>query len=208
MASYQPAVFLDRDGVLIDLVERADSYDSAKRPEEVRLAGGVAAGMRILAALPFKLIVVSNQPGIAKATMTSDDLNAVTKEFLCQLLDAGAWVDAIYYCIHHPQAAAPHLRAACPCRKPAPGMLTTAASDHRLSLAKSYMIGDHPKDITAGQAAGCTTIGIRGSYPFDPANPPAIAFDSLLDAARWIASREEPRRHVTAKPGSDRLGAA
>ena len=148
-----PAVFLDRDGVLNEMVYDSTHglLDSPRRAEQVvpmRHASEVVQGLRDLG---YKIIVVTNQPGIAKGTLTLDELNAV-HERLGQALAPAFW-DALEFCPHHPDYG-----VACACRKPGPGMLRKAAALEGIDLAKSWMVGDGLVDVQAGRAAGCRTI--------------------------------------------------
>jgi len=149
-----PAVFIDRDGTMNDMVYDGThgTFDSPRRAEQVRLRPGAAEFVRGVKAAGFRAILVTNQPGFAKGTLTQADLDAVHGR-LAELLAAGgaAW-DAVYVCPHHPGVSA------CDCRKPKPGLLLQAAREHGLDLARSWMVGDGLVDIGAGRAAGCRTI--------------------------------------------------
>jgi D-glycero-D-manno-heptose 1,7-bisphosphate phosphatase len=149
-----PAVFIDRDGTLNDMVydETHGTFDSPRRADQVRLRPGAAEFVRGVRAAGFLAVVVTNQPGLAKGTLTQADLDAVHGR-LADLLGArGAAWDALYSCPHHPGVSA------CECRKPKPGMLLQAARDRGIDLARSWMVGDGLVDIGAGRAAGCRTI--------------------------------------------------
>ena len=154
------ALFLDRDGVINAMVYHPDFglVDSPARPEEFTLLPGAATAVRRLRALGFLAIVISNQPGIAKGKFTPALLEAVTAKMHAQLAAGGARLDAVYYCLHHPQAALPEYRARCDCRKPRPGLLRQAAQAWEIDLARSFFVGDGVTDVVAGRAAGCTTV--------------------------------------------------
>jgi D-glycero-D-manno-heptose 1,7-bisphosphate phosphatase len=116
-----------------------------------------------------------------------------------ELRAAGAFLDGIYYCLHHPAAVAERYRVECQCRKPRPGLLLQAGRDLGLSLEDSYMVGDLPTDVSAGKAVGCTTVLISAGGPSggpassDLDDRPDCVTGCLLEAAKWI-QRVEPRR--------------
>lgn len=184
------AVFLDRDGTLIDEVGHIRS------PDQVSLTPGCPEALKILARLGYRLIVVSNQAGIAKGYFTHEDMNAINARMATLLVEKGAKVDDILYCPHHPTEGNPPYRKACRCRKPSPGMLEEAAHRHGLDLASSYMIGDKLIDIEAGFRAGCKTILVLTGYglrEFERIKealviPQAVAAD-IYAAALLILSR-------------------
>jgi D,D-heptose 1,7-bisphosphate phosphatase len=153
MTPLRPAVFLDRDGTLN--VDRA----YLTRPEQMQLLPGVGAAVRRLCSAGLACVVVTNQSALGRGMMTEADLQAVHEEMLRQLDADGAGLDGIYHSPHvldHPD------------RKPAPGMLLRAAADLRLDLAASWMIGDSPRDVLAGQSAGCRAcILVRTGQAFD-----------------------------------------
>jgi D-glycero-D-manno-heptose 1,7-bisphosphate phosphatase len=152
------AVFLDRDGLINELVEDSVSGlpESPSRPEDVRLAPDAVEAVRKLRGLGVPLIVASNQPNAAKGKNTLEELEAV-HEAVVRLLDAaGVALDDYRYCYHHPDGTDPELGRACSCRKPDPGLILEAADG--LDLARSWVVGDSDVDIEAGQAVGCRTI--------------------------------------------------
>ncbi len=155
------AVFFDRDGTLNEMVydETHGIMDSPRHPEQVRLMPGAASAIRRLREHGFLIVVVTNQPGLAKGTMTKESLDAVNTRLTELLREQDAAWDALYYCPHHPngQPGNPYTTR-CNCRKPLPGLLTNAAQELNISLQNSWMIGDGIVDIQAGRAAGCRTI--------------------------------------------------
>lgn len=195
------AIFLDRDGTLNEMVydDTHGLFDSPRRPDQVRLVPGAAEFMAAARAAGYALIVVTNQPGLAKGTLTAADLEAVNRRLADLLAAQGARWDALYFCPHHPTGGpgrvAPYVTA-CDCRKPRPGMLRAAAREHGLDLAASWMIGDGVNDVQAGHAAGCRAALIASAKPEqlnhlfrEGANPPDLIaknFDGLL--ARLTAS--------------------
>ncbi len=158
------AVFIDRDGTLNEMVydETHGVLDSPRRPEQVRMIRGAGSFLATVRQLGFRIIVVTNQPGIAKGTLDFDDLDAVNRR-LSELLaeEGGAW-DELRYSPDHPSASGPGVRKeyvrSSHTRKPAPGMLLEAARDADIDLSRSWMIGDGLNDVAAGKAAGCRTI--------------------------------------------------
>lgn len=157
------AVFIDRDGVLNRMVYDPTHglLDSPRRPDQVQMILGAGAFLRDIRAAGYLALVVTNQPGLAKGTMTESELVAVHRELAQQLaLEGGAW-DALYYCPHHPgpcPGGDPRFILACDCRKPAPGLLLKGAAEHGIDLAASWMVGDGLVDVAAGRRAGCKTV--------------------------------------------------
>lgn len=147
------AVFLDRDNTLIH--NDGDLGD----PAQVRLIQGAASAIASLKGLGYKVIVVSNQGGVARGKYTEADVEA-TNQRINQLIheNSDVTVDRFYYCPYHPQGTVEKYRSEHPWRKPAPGMLLQAASDLDLDLGQCWMIGDQMRDIQAGHAAGVRTV--------------------------------------------------
>jgi histidinol-phosphate phosphatase family protein len=134
------AIFIDKDGTLVENVP----YNVD--PDRIVLTPGATLGVRQLKALGYRILVVSNQPGVGLGHFPASALAGVEAR-LRELLP----IDGFYYCPHRPDAG-------CACRKPAPGMLMRAALEHRLHLAECWMVGDILDDIQAGRAAGCRTV--------------------------------------------------
>jgi D-glycero-D-manno-heptose 1,7-bisphosphate phosphatase len=154
------AVFLDRDGVIVELVwDSVDgSYEGPNIGEDVRLAPGAADAIGRIRSLDYRSVVVSNQPGAAKGKASHDDLLDAHAQLVRLLAERGVEIDDYRYCFHHPDSIVPELGRECECRKPRPGMLLAAAADLDLDLSRSWMIGDSETDVEAGRAAGCRTI--------------------------------------------------
>jgi D-glycero-D-manno-heptose 1,7-bisphosphate phosphatase len=159
------AVFLDRDGVLNELVADpgagAGVAESPLKVEQVRLIAGAAAAAARLARAGYLLVCVSNQPAAAKGKVPLAQLLAVHERVTELLAQEGVTLAASRLCLHHEQGVVPGLRGPCACRKPAPGMLLDAAGALGVDLASSWMVGDTDADIGAGRAAGCRTLLIR-----------------------------------------------
>jgi D-glycero-D-manno-heptose 1,7-bisphosphate phosphatase len=182
-----PAVFLDRDGTINEEVGYLSDI------AELRFIPGVVRAITDLNKAGFKLIVVTNQAGVAKAFYSESALQALHTEMAKRLAEQGAYIDAFYYCPHHPVAVVDQYRQDCHCRKPMPGMLLTAAERHGIDLARSYMIGDKQSDMQAGSLAGCTTILVRTGYGitteqslFEESVRPAFIAADLQAASHWI----------------------
>ena len=154
------AVFLDRDGVINELIYHQDQgiIDSPFTVEQFRLLPGVGEAIKKFREMEYKVIVVSNQPGIAKGYVSEESFKTISLKMKEKLIKEGALLDGEYYCFHHPQAKIKKYKADCECRKPNPGMLLQAARDLDIDLSQSWMIGDGLTDIQAGKRAGCRTI--------------------------------------------------
>jgi D-glycero-D-manno-heptose 1,7-bisphosphate phosphatase len=159
------AVFLDRDGVLTELVPDPSSGlpESPLRAKDVRLVAGAAAAAGRLRAAGYLLAVVSNQPAAAKGAVPVERLYDVHRHALDLLAAEGVCVDAWRLCLHHPDGVVPSLSGSCDCRKPAPGMLLDAGRELGADMASSWMVGDTDADVEAGRAAGCRTVLIGNS---------------------------------------------
>jgi D-glycero-D-manno-heptose 1,7-bisphosphate phosphatase len=157
------AVFLDRDGVLNELVAdpSTGAPESPLTLAQVRLVPGAGAAAAGLARAGYLLVCVSNQPAAAKGRVSVSQLLAVHDRVRALLAQEGVVFAASRLCLHHEQGVVPGLSGPCACRKPAPGMLLDAAASLGLDLSASWMVGDTDADIQAGRAAGCRTLLIR-----------------------------------------------
>ncbi|MCA9285802.1 MAG: HAD family hydrolase [Phycisphaerales bacterium] len=204
----EPAVFLDRDNTLI-----ANDGDLGD-PAQVRLMDGVAEGLQRLRDAGYRLVVVTNQGGVARGRYTERDVDAVNQR-IAQLVDettglAGV-IDRFYYCPFHPEATLDEYRREHPWRKPSPGMLLQAAHDMSLDLASSWLVGDQARDIEAGQAAGCRTVLVRrANRETAPGGPaPTIEARSFAEVVHRIlegapAAESERKGNDPATPASER----
>jgi len=203
----QRALFLDRDGTLNEMVYDEDHgvLDSPRRPEQVRLMPGAAAFIHAGRALGYAIVIVTNQPGIAKGTMSLAQLDAVNLQLAKLLRAEGAAWDALYFCPHHPQGGPvpnPYVMP-CDCRKPKPGMLLRAAREREIDLARSWMIGDGLNDIQAGRAAGCKTMlvanvkieHIQALASKEQAYPDAYCAN-LFEAADYLRQQQQNETHA------------
>jgi histidinol-phosphate phosphatase family protein len=184
------AVFLDKDGTLVDDVP----YNVD--PALIRLTRGAGEGLRMLRDGGFRLFVVSNQSGVARGFFAEEALGPVEARVRELLRNEGGEIDAFRWCPHHPEGTVDRYRIACDCRKPRPGMITSLASEHGIDLARSWMIGDTPADVEAGRLAGCRTILVGGRADANSdLTPDHVGFD-LAEAARIIVAAQ-PAAHQT-----------
>lgn len=146
------AVFLDRDGVLIEDTGYPDD------PDAISLLPGVGAGLRLLREAGWRLIVVSNQSGVARGKFPLERLHAIHDRLRELLAQEGVELDALYFCPHHPQGIVEPFNLNCDHRKPEPGMLRSAAERFGLVLPECWMVGDKESDIQAAHRAGCQAI--------------------------------------------------
>lgn len=155
LVNKQKAVFLDRDGTINKYIGFLRDID------DFELIDGVASAIKAINASGYLAIVVTNQPVIARGEVSFEELQEIHNKMETLLGEQGAYVDAIYYCPHHPhkgyEGERPELKIECDCRKPKPGMLLQAAKDFNIDLEHSWMIGDGENDIAAGKNAGCHT---------------------------------------------------
>lgn len=155
LSNKQKAVFLDRDGTINRYVGFLRDID------DFELLDGVPDAIKIFRNLGYLVIVVTNQPVIARGEMTIEELEQVHKKMETLLGNEGTYIDDLFYCPHHPQKGfdgeIPEYKVECNCRKPKPGMLLEAAEKYNIDLTSSWMVGDREADIEAGKNAGCKT---------------------------------------------------
>jgi len=194
------AVFLDRDGVINELVYHLEQgiIDSPFTVEQFRLFPGVGEAIRKLHEMGYKVILVSNQPGIAKGHMSKGTFDEIRKRMQEELAKEGAFLDGEYYCFHYPEAKVEGLRDNCECRKPKPGLLLQAAKEMDIDLSQSWMIGDGLTDVKAGKGAGTRTI-LLGRMKCELCHlmdeedtHPDLVASSLLEAAWQIGAVLSP----------------
>ncbi|MDF1577850.1 MAG: D-glycero-beta-D-manno-heptose 1,7-bisphosphate 7-phosphatase [Desulfurivibrionaceae bacterium] len=190
IAKKRPAVFLDRDGTI------NEQMGYVNHPSRFVLLPGSAAAIRMLNEHGIPVLVVTNQSGLARGYFPSELLDEVHAKMIEMLAAAGATVDGIYVCPHHPEASDERYRADCDCRKPKPGLFLRAAREHNIDLAASYVVGDRWSDLKAAAVCGATGILVLSGYgrgELDYIGPsqtfrPAHVAEDLLDAAAWIIS--------------------
>ena len=175
----QRAVFLDRDGTInkhIGFLKDIDQFE---------LIEGVPEAIKVFNDLGFLVIVVTNQPVIARGEVSESELDEIHNKMETLLGNKGAFVDAIYYCPHHPdkgyKGEKREFKIQCNCRKPKPGMLYEAANRYNIDLGKSWMVGDSESDVYAGNAAGCKTVLLNNINCGQNLN-----MDSLIDFAMYL----------------------
>jgi D-glycero-D-manno-heptose 1,7-bisphosphate phosphatase len=169
------AVFLDRDGVLNEAVVRDGKPYSPAGLHEVVIPADVPEALRALRAAEFALIVVTNQPDVARGIQPRSVVEEINAALRAELP-----LDDIFVCYHDDSDG-------CDCRKPQPGLLLQAAGEYRIDLTRSFMVGDRWRDVEAGRRAGCLTVRLEGHYREDgPDSPPDYIAGSLFEAASWI----------------------
>jgi D-glycero-D-manno-heptose 1,7-bisphosphate phosphatase len=182
------AVFLDRDGTVNE--EVGYLRDLA----DLRLIAGAGAAIRLLNEAGLKVVLVTNQSGVARGYFP-ESLVREAQERLDQMLQQeGARIDALYYCPHHPTAGNSSYTVACDCRKPSTGLIDRAARDLDIDVKRSYVVGDKWSDVELGQRAGARSILVQSGYAADdpgnirPANisDPDFIAHTILEAAEWI----------------------
>lgn len=180
----QKAVFLDRDGVINKYVGFLRNID------DFELLDGVSKAIRKINESGYLAIVVTNQPVIARGEVSFAELTEIHNKMETLLGEDGAYLDAIYFCPHHPDKGfdgeIPELKFDCDCRKPKPGMLIKAAKEFNIDLTKSWMVGDSDSDIMAGKNAGCSTVLIGESAE-------NMCASNLLEAVDYIIGRKDYR---------------
>lgn len=178
------AIFLDKDGTLVEDVPY--NVDSAR----IRIYPEVVSTLTALSAEGYKLLVVSNQPGIAHGYFDGAAVEHAGAQLLRMLRDDGARVDDFYYCPHDPEGKVAEYSVSCDCRKPQPGLLLRAAREHRVDLSASWMIGDILNDVEAGKRAGCRAIlvdrGNETEWLPGEWRQPDITARNLDEALRYI----------------------
>ena len=188
------AVFVDRDGVINELVYFPDHgiIDTPFTVEQLKLMPGASLAIKKLHSAGYQVVIISNQPGIAKGHLSQATFDKIREKMHAELAKDGATVDDEYYCFHHPEAIIPRFRTSCDCRKPKPGMLLKAAHEMGIDLSLSWFIGDNLSDIKAGKNAGCRTILI-GKMKCELCDlmdkegiKPDFIHTSLLEAAQFI----------------------
>jgi len=186
------AVFLDRDGTVNEEV----GYLSDLR--QLKLLPGAGAAIRKLNAARIKVVLVTNQSGVARGYFPESFVHDTHELLLRMLGDEGARLDGIYYCPHHPKSGSSHYTKECDCRKPATGLLDRAAKDLDIDLGKSFMVGDKWSDVELGQRAGCRSILVRSGHAHgEPGNSrpshikdPDFTAHDLAEAADWILAQD------------------
>jgi D-glycero-D-manno-heptose 1,7-bisphosphate phosphatase len=178
------AIFLDRDGTIIEDPGYLDSCD------KVRFLPKVSEAIKRLNESGFKVIVITNQSGVARGYFTEETLKEINR-YICQLLaEQGASIDRVYYCPHHIEGIIEAYRKECYCRKPNPGMVEKATRDFDIDLRKSFVIGDKSIDVETGYRTGCRTILLASQESPDKQGEMAVLPDhvapNLYEAVKWL----------------------
>jgi D,D-heptose 1,7-bisphosphate phosphatase len=183
------AVFLDKDGTLVYNVP----YNV--NPEKVKFYEDVFDGLRLLQEHGFKLVVITNQPGVALGYFGEEELQTLGNVISNILQREGIKLDGFYYCPHFAEGPVAGFNVNCNCRKPAPGLIKRAASDLHIDLSNSYMIGDILNDVEAGNGAGCRSILIKNGneteWFFNKQRVPAYIVSNFKEACNKIIQDAE-----------------
>ncbi len=189
----KPAVFIDRDGTI------NEQMGYVNHPSRFVLLPGTKEAIRLLNNNGFYVVVVSNQSGVARGYFPVSLLEEINDLMNRKLAEAGAHIDAIYYCPHYPTGAVKEYTMRCECRKPGIGLIQKARKDLEIDMSRSYVIGDTCSDLEMGQNAGIPSVLVRTGYglgeleyvlPKKTVSPAYIAKD-LLDAVHYILSRSK-----------------
>jgi D-glycero-D-manno-heptose 1,7-bisphosphate phosphatase len=188
----RPAVFLDRDGTLIDDTGYPSRFD------QILIFPRSFEAVRRLNSAGFPVVIVTNQSGVGRGYFTEAQLAEIHVQLTVAFAAEGARLDAFYYCPHYNASPDPRYRAECRCRKPLPGLGYKAAADLGLDLRQSYMIGDKEDDVKFGRAIGATPVLVLTGYGRETrekiegtaGRPEAVAAD-LDQAVDWILAREK-----------------
>ncbi len=183
-------VFLDRDGTLNEDVGYLD------RLERLTIFPAAIDAVRLLNRAGFRVVVVTNQAGVAQGLYDEDFVRDLHRLFAKRFSAGRAAIDAFYYCPHLPDAPVAAYRRPCDCRKPSPGMLHQAARDLDLDLSRSFVVGDRWRDIEMGRAVGAQTLLVRTGYgPTEELHPrngltPDTVTDNIMTAVVWILQQD------------------
>lgn len=195
----QPAIFLDRDGVINALVlnPATSRMESPLTPDQCRLCDGAVAALLRLQQMGLPLVLVSNQPNYALGKSTLETLGAIHDNIATTLIHAGIRFARFCYCLHHPKGVVAGYSGLCVCRKPSPWFLLRARDDFGYTLADSWMIGDQPGDIQCGRAAKAHTIRIAsGPLPAgqDARSRADYSARNLAEAVEILLTQQSCRR--------------
>jgi D-glycero-D-manno-heptose 1,7-bisphosphate phosphatase len=185
VSSRPRAVFLDRDGVLNCAVVRDGKPYPPQSAAELRIVPGAPAALASLRERGFLLVVVTNQPDVARGRQTMAAIDAIHRE-----LRSAMPLDDVLVCCHDDSDR-------CSCRKPLPGLLLEAQSRYDIDMARSFLIGDRWRDVDAGRAAGCRTVWIDYGYrERGPSAAPNAVVDSIANAAEWILRADDTQEDI------------
>src|SRR5215211_3500981 len=187
------AVFLDKDGTLIDDIP----YNV--NPDLIRLSTGALEALRLLQDYGYQLLIVTNQSGVARGYFREEQLQQVEARLRELLSSAGVFLTGFYYCPHYPGGEVSQYAVECTCRKPQAGMIYKAALEHHLDLEATWLVGDILNDIEAGNRAGCQTVlvdnGHETEWDMTSIRQPTFMVKNLMEAAHMIVA-EGPKRNL------------
>ncbi|MGB9735203.1 MAG: D-glycero-alpha-D-manno-heptose-1,7-bisphosphate 7-phosphatase [bacterium] len=185
-------IFLDRDGT----INVEDGYIT--KIEQLHLYKETITALKILKELGYKLVIVSNQAGVAKGLLTEATLVEINKALLSMLLQENIFIDGLYYCPHHPEAVIPEYKKDCECRKPKIGMIKRAERELNINAKGAYMIGDKLTDIELAYNFGGRGILLLTGYGEEevkkinsPRHTPLYVAKDILDAVEWIKKQSK-----------------
>ena len=186
---FERAVFLDRDGTIIEEVGYLD------RPERVELFPWTIDAVRVFNRAGLAVVLVSNQSGVARGFFTEAVVDAVHQRMADLLAEGGARIDAYYYCPHHPDGKVPPFAQKCDCRKPGRALVDRAEQEFGVEPARSFVVGDRWLDVALGRAVGAQSVLVRTGYGAseEQKRPADLAADAVVDnliaASSWILGR-------------------
>ena len=186
MKKFERAVFLDRDGTIIEEVGYLD------RPERVEFFPWTIDAIRVLNRAGLAVVLVSNQSGIARGFFTESVVDDIHRRMSEMLVAGGAHIDAYYYCPHHPDGKVPGLAKVCECRKPARGLVDRAVEEFGVDPGRSYVVGDRWVDVGLARTVGAKGVLVRTGYGDGEARKPPTDMtadaivDNLIAASSWI----------------------
>jgi len=187
----QKAVFLDRDGTI-------NIYnDFVRKPEEFELIKDADNAVKIFNGLGFLVIIITNQPVIARGEVDFNTLDLIHKKMETDLGKCGAYIDDLFYCPHHPDKGfageLPEYKIVCDCRKPKPGMILKAAQKYNIDLSESYMAGDHERDVQCAINSGCKPVFLTSGEGkgINIQNKDILTFNALIDFAEYLSKNKK-----------------
>ncbi len=187
---FKGAVFLDRDGTISEEVGYITNLN------QFQLMTKSAEAVKLMNERGLKVILITNQAGVAKGYFPEEMVNRVHKKMEKTLSDQGAFLDAIYYCPHHPEGVVETYRKKCECRKPASGLLRQASEEHGIDISSSYMVGDKMVDVECAHQIGVKGVLVLTGYGKDELKKiegarirrPEYVADDIFNAVKWIVN--------------------
>lgn len=205
----RPAVFLDRDGVLVEEVfyPQSGEWEAPWRADDVRLTAGAGSGARALAQAGYALVLVSNQAAYAKGKTSLRELWLAHERFVALLAGEGVSLEAVFYSYGHPDGIVPHFSGPSLDRKPEPYNLFIAAAQLDLALERSWFVGDRETDVACAQAAGVRPILVENPRDLAPRGGGVIGVPDIAAAAAFIIEHDRRRLMVTSADDQAATGA-